>query len=453
MEIIAQSHKFEKVSQDYISEQVLESLILDYSKMQFIYQKLPKRMLASLSLSLRTSSIPEPELKPGLLTLKSGKSFAGQSFGYPKPITSGEVVFTTSLVGYTESMTDPSYHGQILVFTQPLIGNYGVPPATVDENGLCSYFESEKIQVKGIIVNDYAAKYSHWNAIKSLGQWCNEFKVPALSGIDTRAVVTLLREHGSMVGHISVGDSALKTVPEYESNSSTWISSVSSKTVKVYNPSGLLKIALVDCGAKQNIIRCLINRNCQVTVFPFDFDFSSILEDFDGVFYSNGPGDPIYAQKTVDNCKKIMSKSSSLLAPIPIFGICMGHQVMGLAAGFNTYKLPFGNRGHNQPALNLIKGGCVITSQNHGYAIDDSNCPPGWVPYFRNANDGSNEGIKHLNLPFASVQFHPEAMGGPLDTEFLFDDFVADVENMLRARKGNRYPLPRMVSTEVQPIL
>ena len=397
-----------------------------------------KRFLASLSPTSRVSPLPEPVVKPGLLTFKSGEKFHGQSFGYHRPITSGEVVFTTSLVGYTESMTDPSYHGQILVFTQPLIGNYGVPPPSTDEYGLCSFFESQKVQVKGIIVNDYAAKYSHWNAIKSLDQWCQEFEVPALTGIDTRAVVTLLREHGSMVGHIAVGESINKKMPHYESSSASWIPSVSSKTVIVYNPSGEFKIALVDCGAKQNIIRCLIDRGCQVTVFPYDFDFSVILEDFDGVFYSNGPGDPIHAYKTVDNCKKIMKKSSALQYPIPLFGICMGHQVMGLAAGFRTYKLPFGNRGHNQPALNLLDGSCVITSQNHGYAINDTKCPPGWVPYFRNANDGSNEGIKHSSLPFASVQFHPEARGGPFDTEFLFDEFVTEVETMAKYRKGER---------------
>lgn len=350
-------------------------------------------------------------------------------------MTSGEVVFTTSLVGYPESMTDPSYHGQILVFTQPLIGNYGVPSDAKDRFGLHKHFESSGIQVSGIVVNDYAARYSHWNAIESLGQWCARFGVPALSGVDTRAVVTLLREKGSTVGHISVGEDAMSRAPSPHIDiSSNWVSNVSRKTADVYNPNGRLKIALIDCGAKENIIRCLIERDCQVTVFPHDYDVSSILESFDGIFLSNGPGDPLAVSTTVKNVGKILDKSSGMKNPIPVFGICMGHQVMGLAAGFKSYKLPFGNRGHNQPVLDLANGGCVITSQNHGYALDDSNVPLGWEPSFRNANDGSNEGIRHKTLPFSSVQFHPEAFGGPLDTTYLFDDFVASVENLCIAR-------------------
>ena len=202
------------------------------------------------------------------------------------------------------------------------------------------------------------------------------------------------------------------------------MSSVSPKEIKVHNQGGYLKIALLDCGAKQNIIRCLAERGAEVTVFPHDFDFSPILKQFDGVFLSNGPGDPLTAKSTVSVVRNVVEISSNMVTPIPIFGICMGDQVLGLAVGFKSYKLPFGNRGHNQPALNLLDGGCVITSQNHGYALDDSIAPAGWNTYFRNANDGSNEGIKHESLPFASVQFHPEAMGGPLDTQYLFDNFL-----------------------------
>jgi carbamoyl-phosphate synthase small subunit len=365
----------------------------------------------------------------------NGEQFLGKSFGFEKPFTAGEVVFTTSLVGYNESLTDPSYHGQILCFTQPLIGNYGVPPQSRDRFGLLKHFESKKIQCSGILVNDYCEKYSHWNAIESLGDWCQRQGIPALTGIDTRAIVTMLRSHGSMVGHICVGDEAVTgELPPYIDDSKNWIANVSRKTIQVYNPTGAYHIALVDCGAKENIIRCLAERGARVTVFPHDFDFSSSLNEFDGVFLSNGPGDPKSATKTVEIVQRIMDKSSVMANPIPIFGICMGHQVLGLAAGFTSYKLPFGNRGHNQPCLDLHRGGCVITSQNHGYALDDSVLPPGWVPYFRNANDGSNEGIRHVRLPFRSVQFHPEAMGGPLDTQYLFDEFLVDVKK--RAEKG-----------------
>ncbi|KAJ3373456.1 Multifunctional pyrimidine synthesis protein CAD [Kappamyces sp. JEL0680] len=390
---------------------------------------LHRRTLATLTkptlLSKGNSKIPAS------LRFASGEEFKATSFGCAStPITSGEVVFTTSVVGYPESMTDPSYHGQILVFTQPIIGNYGVPPPVTDKFGLYKYFESSKIQVSGIVVNDYAAKYSHWNAVESLGEWCKRSGIPAITGVDTRALVTLLREHGSKPGHLSIGQEAMdQPIPHYVSDSSHWIENVSPKQIRVFNQGASLKIALVDCGAKQNIIRCLAERGAEVTVFPHDFDFSASLEKFDGVFLSNGPGDPLAATATVKTVRKIVEKSSAMANPIPIFGICMGHQVLGLAAGFSSYKLPFGNRGHNQPALDLINGGCVITSQNHGYALDDTNPPAGWKTYFRNANDGSNEGIKHESLPFASVQFHPEAMGGPLDTQVLFDGFMADVQS------------------------
>ncbi|KAI8897085.1 small subunit of carbamoyl-phosphate synthase [Globomyces pollinis-pini] len=408
------------------------------------------RSLATLSNSgILTKPTGESPLLPSSLRLATGDTFSGLSFGCPKtPITSGEVVFTTSLVGYPESMTDPSYHGQILVFTQPLIGNYGVPPPVTDKYGLYKYFESSKIQVSGIIVNDYAAKYSHWNAIESLGQWCTRSNIPALTGVDTRAIVSLLRERGSTIGHISVGEDAMNQEPPlYVDNSADAIASVSSKQHRVYNPKGSYKIALIDCGAKQNIIRCLADRGAQVHVFPHDTDISPFLETFDGVFLSNGPGDPLAATATAVNVKKVIQKSAAMKLPIPVFGICMGHQLLGLAAGFSTYKLPYGNRGHNQPALNLLKGGCIITSQNHGYAIDDTCPPAGWLPYFRNANDGSNEGIRHESLPFASVQFHPEAMGGPLDTQYLFDDFLTQVKTRKYAAK------PKIENLATQQIL
>ena len=399
----------------------------------------------------------EPPLLPATLKLQDGTSFCGTSFGARLhtglPVT-GEVVFTTSLVGYPESMTDPSYRGQILVFTQPLIGNYGVPAPTKDAFGLLKHFESSKIQVKAIIVNDYATKYSHWNAIESLGSWCARSGIPAISGVDTRAVTTLLRDKGSMIGQLTdgLGASLNKkglSLPCQENVN--LIAQVSCKKVRVYNPKGSIRITLVDCGVKQNIIRCLAKLDAQVHVVPWDYDLNKDLANIQphGIFLSNGPGSPLHVSTTVKSLSTFMANQAKSAFPMPIFGICMGNQLLGLAAGFKVYKLPYGNRGHNQPVINLKTGACMITSQNHGYALKDSDpdcIPKGWVPFFRNANDGSNEGIRHLTMPWSSVQFHPEAMGGPLDTEYLFEDFIRQVERVKAAKQkalGHSLPLAR----------
>ncbi|KAI8851809.1 class I glutamine amidotransferase-like protein [Chytridium lagenaria] len=384
----------------------------------------------------------EPPLLSAALRLKTGEVFKATSFGSPLSKSSGrmsgEVVFTTSLVGYPESMTDPSYRGQILVFTQPLIGNYGVPTQTRDAFGLLEHFESGRIQCQGIVVNDYATKYSHWTAVESLGQWCARHGIPAISGVDTRAVVSLLRDRGSTLGEIVVGN--INSTPTFEDpNLRNLCSEVSVKSKEVYNPTGELHIALVDCGVKQNIIRCLAKRGAKVTVLPWDHDLSKDTTVYDGVFLSNGPGDPRVLTKSAENLKAYMKVNETRSIPIPIFGICMGNLVMGMAVGYNVYKLPYGNRGHNQPAIDLTTGKCQITSQNHGYALDDSANVPGWVPYFRNANDGSNEGIRHTVLPYTSVQFHPEAMGGPEDTDYLFSNFMNEVRALKRERKRESF--------------
>ncbi|TPX36694.1 carbamoyl-phosphate synthase (glutamine-hydrolysing) [Synchytrium microbalum] len=388
----------------------------------------------------------EPPMLPATLTFKSGQIFHGTSFGSPltRPIT-GEVVFTTSLVGYPESMTDPSYRGQILCFTQPLIGNYGVPGSVKDQFGLLKYFESEGIQVKGILVNDYATKYSHWNAVESLGKWCSRYGIPAITGVDTRAIVHILRDNGSTLGEIRIGKnegaaSTGITVPVWEDpNVRNLSAEVSVKDKVVFNAGGDVKIALIDCGVKQNIIRCLAKRGAEVTVVPWDYDITSEpAYTYDGVFISNGPGDPRTLTKTVANLQKLFTTYSSTKNPIPIFGICMGNLMMGLAAGFPVYKLPFGNRGHNQPATDLFTGKCIITSQNHGYAINveqPSSLSAGWKPFFMNANDGSNEGLRHEVYPWQSVQFHPEAKGGPLDSEYLFEGYLNEVRAGKLARK------------------
>ncbi|KAI9490049.1 small subunit of carbamoyl-phosphate synthase [Zychaea mexicana] len=375
--------------------------------------------------------------KPNLATLKlkSGQTFSGVSFGADTSVT-GEAVFTTSLVGYPESMTDPSYTGQILVFTQPLIGNYGVPGPVKDKYGLFKYFESDKIQVSGIIVNDYAAQYSHWTAVESLGNWCKRFNVPAITGVDTRAIVQVLREQGSTLARLTVhtAESDPATTKEagflWDPNAENLVARVSTPAPIHYNPEGDIKIAVVDCGVKQNIIRCLTKRGASVTVLPFDYDFNRDQDIYDGLFISNGPGNPATCGVTV---VKHLREAIETYGK-PIFGICMGNLLLGMAAGMNVYKLPFGNRGHNQPALHVQTGQCSITSQNHGYALDDKVMPAGWNKLFINANDGSNEGICHESLPIFSVQFHPEAKGGPQDTEYLFEEFIT----LVRAEKLKR---------------
>jgi carbamoyl-phosphate synthase small subunit len=373
------------------------------------------------------------EDSPASLKLKTGQIFRGTSFGAPKSM-SGEVVFTTSLVGYPESMTDPSYRGQILVFTQPLIGNYGVPGPVKDAHGILRYFESDRIQVQGIVVNDYATRYSHWTAVESLSEWCKRYDVPAVSGIDTRAVTHLLREQGSTLGKLAVGDEALDNKLDDhfpDPNHRNLIAEVSTKVPLHYNPQGDVKIAIIDCGVKQNIIRCLTERGAAVTVLPWNFDFNTVSDQFDGLFISNGPGNPSNCNETVQNLRVTLDTYNR-----PIFGICMGNLLLGMAAGLKPYKLPYGNRGHNQPAINQTNGRCVITSQNHGYALNDTVMPTGWRKFFVNANDQSNEGIRHISRPIFSVQFHPEARGGPQDTENLFTEYIDRVRADKSAREG-----------------
>lgn len=322
-------------------------------------------------------------------TIRDGPIFNGKSFG-AKTNISGEAVFTTSLVGYPESLTDPSYRGQILVFTQPLIGNYGVPSNVRDEYQLLKYFESPNIQAAGVVVADYAAQYSHWTAVESLGQWCAREGVPAVSGVDTREIVSYLREQGSSLARITIGE-------EYDADQDeafvdpeqiNLVRRVSTKApFHVAAPDPQCHVAVIDCGVKENILRSLVSRGASVTCFPYDYPIHKVAHHFDGVFISNGPGDPTHCQDTVYSLSKLMESSQ-----LPIFGICLGHQLLALAAGARTIKLKYGNRAHNIPALDLTTGRCHITSQNHGYAVDASTLPEEWRPYFVNLNDNSNEG-------------------------------------------------------------
>ena len=389
----------------------------------------------------------KPSFDRATFTIRDGPIFHGKSFG-AKTSISGEAVFTTSLVGYPESMTDPSYRGQILVFTQPLIGNYGVPSDARDEYGLLKYFESPNIQACGIVVADAALQYSHWTAVESLSDWCAREGVPAITGVDTRAIVTYLREQGSSLGKISVGEEYDADEDEaYEDPSAiNLVAKVSTKApFHVPSPNGNAHVALIDCGVKENIIRSIVGRGASVTCLPWDYPIHKTAHHFDGVFISNGPGDPTHCRKTSDNLKKLMETSN-----IPIMGICLGHQLLATAAGAKTIKMKYGNRAHNIPALDLMTGKCHITSQNHGYAVDPTTLPDEFKEYFSNLNDGSNEGMIHKTRPIFSTQFHPEAKGGPLDSSYLFDAYLNSVQqykaqnDTLKGGKDNR-PSPLLV--------
>jgi carbamoyl-phosphate synthase small subunit len=345
------------------------------------------------------------------LILENGREFQGYSFGAERPV-SGEVVFNTAMAGYPESITDPSYEGQILVLTYPLIGNYGVPES-LREDDLLKHFESEHIHIKGLIISDYSFRYSHWSAKISLSQWLKANDVPGIYGVDTRALTKILREKGSMLGKMA-GEN-LKDIDYYDPNQENLVAKVSTKSKMVYG-KGKYKILLIDCGVKYNIIRCLLKRNTTILRVPWNHNI--LIEDYDGLFISNGPGDPKQCQLVIQNIAKCFENSK------PIFGICLGNQLMGLASGANTYKLKYGHRSHNQPVLQRGTNRAFITSQNHGYAIDNDSLQSNWEPLFYNLNDGTNEGLKHKTKPFFSSQFHPEASSGPTDTEFLFDDFL-----------------------------
>lgn len=355
-------------------------------------------------------------MKNVTLVLEDGTLFHGKSFGYEQPVA-GEVVFNTAMMGYPESLTDPSYAGQLMTLTYPLVGNYGVPPFTVEANGLPTYMESDRIYASAIIVSDYSEQYSHWNASESLASWLKREKVPGITGIDTRQLTKVLREHGVMMGKILFDDMP-EIIPEADYEGVNFVDKVSCKEIVRYNEGSGAKVVLVDCGVKANIIRELIQRNVEVIRVPWNYDYTSM--EFDGLFLANGPGDPDMCQAAVDILRKQMNLSRK-----PICGICMGNQLLAKAGGANIYKLKYGHRSHNQPVRMVGTEQCFITSQNHGYAVDASTLGSGWEELFVNMNDGSNEGIRHKDNPWFSSQFHPEACSGPVDTEFIFDDFVS----------------------------
>jgi carbamoyl-phosphate synthase small subunit len=349
------------------------------------------------------------------LVLENGLEITGKSFGFPDS-KSGEVVFNTAMTGYPESLTDPSYKGQILILTYPLIGNYGVPSADF-ENNLLKNFESEKIHISGLVISDYSFDSSHWKSHKSLSAWLIENEIPAIYGVDTRMLTKIIREKGSMLGKIIFEN---KQVDYYNPDTENLVAKVSTGKKQIYG-KGKHKILLIDCGVKYNIIRRLLTRDTMVIRVPWNYDFAG--EDYDGLFISNGPGDPKMCGATINNLYDTIKKDK------PVFGICLGNQLLCLAAGGDTYKLKYGHRSHNQPVIQNGTKKCYITSQNHGFAVNPDSLGKEWSVFFTNLNDNTNEGIIHKEKMIFSTQFHPEASSGPTDTDFLFGLFIENIEN------------------------
>jgi carbamoyl-phosphate synthase small subunit len=350
-----------------------------------------------------------PSVRRGTLILEDGTQFEGTAFGAETSI-SGEVVFCTGMVGYPEAMTDASYTGQILVMTYPIIGNYGVPESAL--------WEDDRIRISGLIVSNYIDTPSHVQSTMNLGTWLKREGVPALEIKDTRRLTQHIRIHGTLLGKIVFDED----VPFYDPDLDNLVARVSTREVRVEGEATAeTTIALIDCGAKRNIARSLLARGVRLITVPWDFDlFAPDLDfTFDGILVSNGPGNPKLATKTIETLRTAMARR------VPVMGICLGHQLLALAAGGDTYKLKFGHRSQNQPCLLRESKRCYITTQNHSFAV--GTLPEGFKPWFINANDGSNEGIHHESLPFFSVQFHPESMPGPIDTDWLFDYFLERV--------------------------
>jgi carbamoyl-phosphate synthase small subunit len=349
--------------------------------------------------------------------LQDGSSLRGEPFGAPES-AAGEVVFNTGMVGYPEAMTDPSYRGQILVLTYPLIGNYGIPvngetKQSDPEGAVPDFFESDRIQVSGLVISTLSRECSHWSALDSLDAWMRRHGIPGLSGVDTRTLTKKLRTQGTMLGKVVIND---QEVGWEDPNQRNLVADVSLAKSRCYPAGGQAKVVLVDFGCKESIVRCLSARGVDVLRVPWNHDWSA--EGADGVVLSNGPGDPKMCSEALPIIRRGLERN------IAVLGICLGHQLLALAVGADTFKLKYGHRGQNQPCIQVGTKRCLITSQNHGFAVNEQTLPPDWRPWFFNANDGTNEGMRHLDRSVFSVQFHPEANPGPTDADFIFDSFV-----------------------------
>lgn len=348
------------------------------------------------------------------LEMADGSVWRGRALGAGGGCV-GEVVFTTGMVGYVESLTDPSYAGQILVFTSPLIGNYGIPPAG-REDAPDGGFESDRVQVRGVVVCDAPSHPSHHRCVEDLHGWLARAGIPGVAGVDTRAVVTRLRSHGTMPGRLgstrrggAAGGGDLLD--------EDLVPTVSGPVPRTYG-EGATHVALLDCGMKRSILGALLERGLRVTVLPWDTPADRIGDEFAAVVISNGPGDPVRCRPTIDTVRVLMDRS------MPVFGICLGNQIMALAAGAETYKLAYGHRSQNQPCRDRQTDRCIVTSQNHGYAVRAESLPEGWEVWFENLNDHTVEGIRHARGRWRAVQFHPEARPGPVEARYLLDDFA-----------------------------
>lgn len=413
-----------------------------------LHQASGNRLLVSARGKVDRRNAPRFET-PAVLEFADGTRYEGYSFGAKKSMA-GEVVFTTGMVGYPEALTDPSYKGQILNMTFPMIGNYGVPcTKTLDEYGLNKYIESDRIHASGMIVQDYSNHYSHWNAKSSLSEWLEREGIPGIHGLDTRAITKKIRAQGAMSGRIIVEGS--ETPSFIDPNAENLAALVSTKEVRTFGKGNPLKILAVDCGIKYNIIRELVKRGAEVKLVPWNHDISSEVGWYDGLFLSNGPGDPAVMEETTKQLAKAMAVTGDNVKPI--FGICLGNQLLGRAAGATTYKLPFGNRGQNQPVNNLKTGQSYITSQNHGYALEGKTLPNDWEELFVNGNDGTNEGIIHKTKPYFTAQFHPEHCNGPTDTEFLFDIFLDAVRRKEKGPISSLVQAPQVARPQVKKVL
>jgi carbamoyl-phosphate synthase small subunit len=354
------------------------------------------------------------------LVLEDGSEFSGRGFGATRCVA-GEVVFNTAMTGYVEALTDPSYRGQILVLTYPLVGNYGVP-APRPIRSIDGPYESDRVQPQALVVQSYSPHYSHHSARRSLGDWLESEETPGITGVDTRTLTRILREHGTMRGWVFPETMSLieaqRAATHVEMSKQVFLDVAPERAVTY--EGGRTRVLLVDCGAKDQIARSLLQRGATVIRAPWHDDLSALARNVDGVLAGNGPGDPQDLAPLAEQLRGLMGSFRG-----PIFGVCLGHQVLAIAAGARTYKLSYGHRGVNQPVQDLLSRQCYVTSQNHGYAVADESIPSTWESWFVNINDGTNEGIRSRSHPHFSVQFHPEAAPGPQDATYLFDEFLA----------------------------